>query len=53
MKDYSEHMHVYAICMATLLVLNIGAALMPTTETVTVPMVEAGVPTHHAGDLPQ
>jgi len=51
MKDYSEHMHVYAISMIALIVLNVGAYLIPDAPVVSVPMVEAGVPTHHIGDI--
>jgi len=51
MKDYSEHMHVYAISMIALIVLNVSAYLIPDAPVVSVPMVEAGVPTHHIGDI--
>ncbi len=51
MKDYSEHMHVYAISMVALIILNVGAYLIPDTPVVSVPMVEIGIATHHEGDI--
>ncbi len=51
MKDYSEHMHVYAICMLALIILNVGAYLIPDAPVVSVPMVEIGIATHHEGDI--
>lgn len=51
MKDYSEHVHVYAICMIALIFVNVGAYLLAGDAPVSVPMVEAGVPTHHIGDI--
>jgi hypothetical protein len=51
MKDYSEHMHVYAISMVALIILNVGAYLIPDAPVVSVPMVEIGIATHHEGDI--
>ena len=52
MKDFSEHMHVYAISMIALIVLNVAALLIPAKSIENVPMVDETITHHHPADLP-
>ena len=52
MKDYSEMMHVYAISVIALIVLNVAAALIPATDVESVPMVDESISHHHVDDIP-
>ena len=52
MKDYSEHMHVYAISVIALIVLNVAAALIPATDVESVPMVDESISHHSVEDIP-
>ncbi len=52
MKDFSEMMHVYAICVIALIVLNVAAALIPATDVESVPMVDESISHHSVEDIP-
>ena len=52
MKDFSEHMHVYAICAIAMIVLNVAALLIPAKSIESVPMVDETITHHHIDDIP-
>ena len=52
MKDYSELMHVYAICVVAIIVLNVAAVLIPSKSIESVPMVDETITHHHIDDIP-
>jgi len=52
MKDFSEHMHVYAICVVAVIVLNVAALLIPSKSIESAPMVDETITHHHIDDIP-
>jgi len=52
MKDFSEHTHVYAICVMAIIVLNVAALLIPSKSIESVPMVDETITHHHIDDIP-
>lgn len=52
MKDFSEHMHVYAVCAIAIIVLNVAALLIPSKSIESVAMVDETISHHHPEDIP-